>query len=61
MANNELTHVNLIEGLIFQIHGHLEAINVRTAEQAEAKEQARNKLAAWEKSQLYGLRKEFEK
>lgn len=61
MANNELTQVNIIEGLVSQIHGHLEAIHPHTAEQAEAKDAARNKLSSWESNQLFQLRKEFEK
>lgn len=60
MANAELTHINIIEGLISEVHGHLEAINATNVEQAEVKDAARNKLSSWERVQLFELRKEFE-
>lgn len=60
MANNELTQINILEGLVSQMHGHLEAINATTIDQAEVKDAARNKLASWERVQLHELRREFE-
>lgn len=60
MSNDGLTHINIIEGLISQIHGHLEAVTPANVEQAEVKDVARNKLASWERVQLFELRKEFE-
>lgn len=61
MANSSLTHINQIEGLISGVQEHLEAITVKTAEQAEVKDAAVGKLASWEKNQLFELRKEYEK
>ena len=61
MANNtNIFHVNLIEGLISEVHGHLEAITATTVDKAEVKDAARNKLNWWETNELAELRKEFE-
>lgn len=63
MANDgdtNIAHVNIIEGLINETRGHLEAISATTVEQAEVKDAARNKLVNWEEFQLFALRKEFE-
>lgn len=59
-GDTNIAHINIIEGLVSEIHGHLEAISASNVEQAEVKDAARNKLANWEEFQLFSLRKEFE-
>lgn len=61
MANDtNIFHINLIEGLVSEIHGHLDAISPTTVEQAETKDTTRNKLASLERVELHELRKEYE-
>ena len=59
-GNPDILHINIIEGLAVQIQEHLVSVNPRTAEQAEAKDKALNKFNAWQRNQLFDLRREFE-
>lgn len=60
-ANVNLNHINIVEGLIYQIHGHLQALLPHTEEQIGEKNSSIAGLSGWEKTQLFALRREFEK
>lgn len=59
-ANPNITHVTIIEGLISQAAGHLEAINAQNADQYAKINDARMLIAEFQVKQLFELRGIFE-
>lgn len=59
-VNPNITHVTIIEGLISQVSGHLEAINAQNTDQYAKKNDARMLIAEFQVKQLFSLRRVFE-
>ncbi len=59
-VNPSIMHVTIIENLISQVSGHLEAINAQNADQHEKINDARMLIMEFQKKQLYELRGVFE-
>jgi hypothetical protein len=62
MAGNNVNilHVNLTEGLVDEVAGHLKKINAVTPREKEAKWEAQEFIKLFQSSQLSELRKAFE-
>ncbi len=59
-VNPNITHVTIIEGLVSQISGHLEAINAQNVDQHARINNARMLIAEFQAKQLFKLRCAFE-
>ena len=59
-VNPSITYVTIIEGLISQITGHIEAINPQNARQNDCKQAASAKIELFQEIMLFELRKAFE-
>ncbi|KKK92033.1 hypothetical protein LCGC14_2706960 [marine sediment metagenome] len=59
-VNSNITHVTIVEGLISQVTGHLEAINPQTDVQKVLKADVQEEIAGFRDIGLFELRKAFE-
>lgn len=61
MANDtNIVQVNIIEGLLSQVQGHLDAISPETVEQQEARFNAIDGFKCLQEREMFELRKVFE-
>ncbi len=58
--NSNINHVNIVEGLISQVSGHLEVIYAKDAEQQNCINNAILAIAEFQENALFKLRKAFE-
>ena len=59
-VNPNIIQVSIIEGLVSQITGHLEALMPKTATQNDHKQEITAEIAKLQEVGLYKLRKAFE-
>lgn len=61
MANDtNIVQVNIIEGLLSQVQGHLEAIEPQTTEQQDARFNTIDSFKCLQEQEIFELRKVFE-
>ena len=59
-ANSNITHVNIIEGLISQVKGHIEALSPQTVGESESKYAALGSVVTFQENGLVELHRVFE-